>query len=140
MPMVNILSGGAHAGRRVDIQDFMVMPLGAGSFAEAMEMTAEVYLAAGALMKAAGKLAGVREQAAGQVHTQHRVGRVPQPSQPAVQRGGRRAGAWLAAQAEQGIDGQVGVGWWAVDKTHARSARGLCRPQLGRPKPARSHD
>ena len=62
LPEIQIFGGGAHAGRRVDIQDFMVMPLGAATFAEALEMTAEVYLAAGALMKAAGKLAGVADE------------------------------------------------------------------------------
>ncbi len=62
LPEIQIFGGGAHAGRRVDIQDFMVMALGANSFAEALEMTAEVYLAAGALMKAAGKLAGVADE------------------------------------------------------------------------------
>ena len=62
LPEIQIFGGGAHAGRRVDIQDFMVMPLGARTFAEAMEMTAEVYLAAGALMKQAGKLAGVADE------------------------------------------------------------------------------
>lgn len=62
LPEIQIFGGGAHAGRRVDIQDFMVMPLGAKSFAEAMEMTAEVYLTAGSLMKAAGKLAGVADE------------------------------------------------------------------------------
>ncbi|MBL8384702.1 MAG: phosphopyruvate hydratase [Burkholderiales bacterium] len=62
LPEIQILGGGAHAGRRVDLQDFMVMPVGARSFAEALEMTAEVYLAAGSLMKAAGKLAGVADE------------------------------------------------------------------------------
>ena len=62
LPEIQIFGGGAHAGRRVDIQDFMVMPLGASTFAQALEMTAEVYLAAGALMKAAGKLAGVADE------------------------------------------------------------------------------
>ncbi len=62
LPEIQIFGGGAHAGRRVDIQDFMVMALGATSFAEALEMTAEVYLAAGSLMKAAGKLAGVADE------------------------------------------------------------------------------
>ena len=62
LPEIQIFGGGAHAGQRVDIQDFMVMPLGAKSFAEALEMTAEVYLAAGSLMKAAGKLAGVADE------------------------------------------------------------------------------
>jgi enolase len=62
LPEIQIFGGGAHAGRRVDIQDFMVMALGAKSFDQALEMTAEVYLAAGSLMKAAGKQAGVADE------------------------------------------------------------------------------
>jgi enolase len=62
LPEIQIFGGGAHAGRRVDLQDFMVMALGAKSFAQALEMTAEVYIAAGSLMKAAGKLAGVADE------------------------------------------------------------------------------
>ena len=43
VPMMNILNGGAHADNNVDIQEFMVMPLGAGSFAQALQMGAEVF-------------------------------------------------------------------------------------------------
>jgi enolase len=62
LPEVQIFGGGAHAGRRVDIQDFMVMALGANSFAEALTMSAEVYRAAGELMDEAGKLQGVADE------------------------------------------------------------------------------
>lgn len=62
LPQVQIFGGGAHAGRRVDIQDFMVIAVGATSFAQAMEMTAEVYRAAGELMAARGALAGVADE------------------------------------------------------------------------------
>jgi enolase len=62
LPEIQIFGGGAHAGRRVDVQDFMVMPLGAASFDSALEMTAEVYRAAGELMRDAGKLAGVADE------------------------------------------------------------------------------
>lgn len=62
LPQVQIFGGGAHAGRRVDVQDFMVVATGARSFAEAMEMTAEVYRAAGALMQSRGALAGVADE------------------------------------------------------------------------------
>ncbi|MEX0958675.1 MAG: phosphopyruvate hydratase [Burkholderiales bacterium] len=62
LPEIQIFGGGAHAGRRVDIQDFMVMALGAASFAEALNMTAEVYHAAGKLMAEAGKLQGVADE------------------------------------------------------------------------------
>jgi enolase len=62
LPQIQIFGGGAHAGRRVDIQDFMIMCPSAGSFAEALDRTAEVYRAAGALMKEAGALAGVADE------------------------------------------------------------------------------
>ncbi|MGD2139504.1 MAG: phosphopyruvate hydratase [Burkholderiales bacterium] len=62
MPEIQIFGGGAHAGRRVDIQDFMIMPLAAASFAEALEITAEVYLAAGEIMREQGKLQGVADE------------------------------------------------------------------------------
>ena len=62
LPEIQIFGGGAHAGRRIDIQDLMVMPVGATSFAQALEMTAEVYRAAGELMRDAGKLAGVADE------------------------------------------------------------------------------
>jgi len=62
MPEIQVFGGGAHAGRRVDIQDFMVVPIGAKSFAQALAMVAEVYRAAGELMAAAGKLAGIADE------------------------------------------------------------------------------
>ena len=43
VPMMNILNGGAHADNNVDIQEFMIMPVGAGNFAEALRMGAEVF-------------------------------------------------------------------------------------------------
>src|SRR4029079_6275822 len=51
LPEIQIFGGGAHAGRRVDVQDFMVMAPKARSFGEALEWTAEVYRAAGILMR-----------------------------------------------------------------------------------------
>ena len=62
LPQIQIFGGGAHAGRRMDVQDFMVIATGAKSFEEAMEMTAEVYRAAGALMAGRGRLAGVADE------------------------------------------------------------------------------
>ncbi|WP_061963182.1 phosphopyruvate hydratase [Demequina aurantiaca] len=54
MPMVNILSGGAHAGRAVDIQDFLAVPVGAESFTEAIEQIARVRAACATLLDARG--------------------------------------------------------------------------------------
>lgn len=62
LPQIQIFGGGAHAGRRVDIQDFMIMCPAAENFAQALDWTAEVYRAAGALMKEAGTLAGVADE------------------------------------------------------------------------------
>jgi enolase len=62
LPQIQIFGGGAHAGRRVDIQDFLVVCPAAKSFAEALDWTAEVYRAAGALMKEAGTLQGVADE------------------------------------------------------------------------------
>jgi enolase len=62
LPQIQIFGGGAHAGRRVDIQDFLVVCPAAKSFAQALDWTAEVYRAAGALMKEAGTLAGVADE------------------------------------------------------------------------------
>jgi enolase len=62
LPEIQIFGGGAHAGRRIDVQDLMVMPVAAASFAEALDVTAGVYRAAGDLMRDAGKLAGVADE------------------------------------------------------------------------------
>lgn len=62
LPEIQIFGGGAHAGRRVDIQDFLVMPVGAASIDEALAMVAEVYRAAGQLMADAGRRAGVADE------------------------------------------------------------------------------
>jgi enolase len=62
MPQIQIFGGGAHAGRRVDVQDFMVVCPAARSFAQALEWTAEVYRAAGAIMQRRGRLYGVADE------------------------------------------------------------------------------
>ncbi len=60
--MIQIFGGGAHAGRRIDIQDFLIVPIGADSFDRAMVMTADVYAAAGRIMAARGALHGVADE------------------------------------------------------------------------------
>ena len=62
MPEIQIFGGGAHAGRRIDIQDLMVMATSAQTFEQAIEMTAEVYLAAGRIMAQSGRLQGVADE------------------------------------------------------------------------------
>ena len=62
LPEIQIFGGGAHAGRRIDIQDLLVMPVGAHSTDEALAMVADVYRAAGDLMTDAGRRAGVADE------------------------------------------------------------------------------
>ncbi|WP_310599801.1 phosphopyruvate hydratase [Desulfobulbus sp.] len=54
VPMMNILNGGAHADNNVDIQEFMILPAGAGSFAEALRMGAETFHALKSVLKKKG--------------------------------------------------------------------------------------
>lgn len=61
-PEIQIVGGGAHADRRLDIQDLMVMPVGAWTFGDALAIVAEVYRAAGTLLKESGSLAGVADE------------------------------------------------------------------------------
>ncbi|NNM01799.1 MAG: phosphopyruvate hydratase [Gammaproteobacteria bacterium] len=62
MPQIQIFGGGAHAQRRVDIQDFLVIPTGAGCFDQALTMVADVYRAAGAIMERRESRYGVADE------------------------------------------------------------------------------
>ncbi len=62
VPMMNILNGGAHADNNVDIQEFMVMPVGAESFAEALRMCAETYHTLKNVLKEKGLATGVGDE------------------------------------------------------------------------------
>jgi len=62
VPMMNILNGGEHADNNVDIQEFMIMPVGAKSFKEAMRMGAEVYHSLKNVLKEAGLATGVGDE------------------------------------------------------------------------------
>ena len=59
LPMVNVLSGGAHAGKAVDFQDFLVVPVGASSFSQAIEWAARVRAATAAIAQEAGQPVGL---------------------------------------------------------------------------------
>jgi enolase len=62
VPMMNILNGGAHADNNVDIQEFMVMPLGASSFREGLRMGAEVFHTLKKVLKGKGLNTGVGDE------------------------------------------------------------------------------
>ena len=62
VPMMNILNGGAHADTRVDIQEFMVLPWGADSFAEGLRWGTEVFHALRKILKGGGFLTGIGDE------------------------------------------------------------------------------
>ena len=62
VPMMNILNGGAHAANTVDVQEFMIMPVGAPSFKEALRQCAEVFHALAALLKSKGLATSVGDE------------------------------------------------------------------------------
>ncbi|MFI3242735.1 MAG: phosphopyruvate hydratase [Akkermansia sp.] len=61
-PMMNIINGGAHAPNNLDIQEFMIMPIGAASFSEALRMGTEVFHALAALLGADGHVTSVGDE------------------------------------------------------------------------------
>ena len=62
VPMMNILNGGAHAANTVDVQEFMIMPVGADSFRTALRMCAEVFHALASLLKSRGLATSVGDE------------------------------------------------------------------------------
>ena len=62
MPMMNILNGGVHAGNGLDVQEFMIVPVGAKDFRAALQMGTEVYHALAALLKKKGLSTGVGDE------------------------------------------------------------------------------
>jgi enolase len=62
VPMMNILNGGAHADTNVDVQEFMIAPIGAATFREALQQGAEVYHALKAVLKKKGLATGVGDE------------------------------------------------------------------------------
>jgi enolase len=62
LPEIQVFGGGAHAGGRLDVQDFMAVAVGAADYREALAWTAEVYRCAGRLLERAGRLQGVADE------------------------------------------------------------------------------
>lgn len=62
VPMMNIINGGKHADNNVDLQEFMVMPVGAATFADALRMSSEVYHALKGILKAKGLSTAVGDE------------------------------------------------------------------------------
>ena len=62
VPMMNILNGGSHADNNVDIQEFMIMPVGAVNFSECLRMNVEIYHALKGILKAKGLSTGLGDE------------------------------------------------------------------------------
>ena len=62
VPMMNIMNGGVHADNNVDLQEFMIMPVGAGSFAEGLRMCAEIYHTLKGVLKSRGLATAVGDE------------------------------------------------------------------------------
>ncbi len=62
VPLMNILNGGAHADNNLDVQEFMIVPIGFDSFAEALRAGTEIYCALGAELKKSGKSTAVGDE------------------------------------------------------------------------------
>ncbi len=62
VPMMNIMNGGVHADNNVDLQEFMIMPVGAGTFAEGLRMCAEIYHTLKGVLKARGLATAVGDE------------------------------------------------------------------------------
>ncbi|MEL6780606.1 MAG: phosphopyruvate hydratase [Cyanobacteria bacterium J06597_16] len=62
VPMMNVINGGEHASNNVDIQEFMIMPVGAGSFREALRWGAEIFAQLSKVLDAKGLLTGVGDE------------------------------------------------------------------------------
>lgn len=62
IPMMNILNGGAHASNNVEIQEFMIVPVGATSFSDALRMGSEIYHTLGGILKEKGLSTGVGDE------------------------------------------------------------------------------
>src|SRR5262249_16775771 len=59
LPMVNMISGGLHAGGNLDFQDFLIVPIGARTYRRALEMSADVYRCLGAVLREGGEEASL---------------------------------------------------------------------------------
>jgi len=62
LPEIQIIGGGAHAAQAIDVQDFLIMPVGARCYGECLEIAREVYRAAASVLRQRGMLAGVADE------------------------------------------------------------------------------
>ena len=129
LPEIQIFGGGAHAGRRVDIQDFMVVAPLARSFDQALEWTAEVYRAAGEIMAERGLLQGVADEGGFWPAFETNEAALDALMR-AIERAGFTPGREIAISldiaASEFHDGTAATGWRATDANSIRTAWRKC--------------
>ena len=96
MPMVNIISGGLHAGRQLDFQDFLVMPVGAESYREALRTVVAVYEATADVLRERGLSVLKADEGGFGPRARRRMQRRSNCSTYAVERAGLRIGDDIA--------------------------------------------
>jgi len=119
VPQMNILNGGKHADTRVDLQEFMVIPIGAGSFSEALRYGVEVFHALKSVLKGKGKQTSVGDEggyAPDLAHNEEAVQLILE----AIQRAGFRAGVDVAL----GIDAAASELFDAKSRTYRLAGEG----------------
>ena len=110
VPMMNILNGGSHADSNVDVQEFMIAPIGAATFSEALRQGAEVYHALKSVLKKKGLATGRRRR--GRLRARPRL----QPGRPRPDRRGREGGGLQAGQGHRARDGRRRVEFYDKKK------------------------
>ena len=111
VPMMNILNGGAHAANTVDVQEFMIMPVGAKSFREGLRWCAEVFHALAALLKSRGLATSVGDEggfAPDLKDTKEALRTLREAAEKAGYRMGRDIRIALDAAASELYDGESG--------------------------------
>jgi enolase len=115
LPMVNMISGGLHAGRNLDLQDFLILPVGAGSFRQALEWVVAIYHRLGELLRRGGFEGTLVGDEGGYGPRLKQNRQALEILVEAIDASGRRAGEDIAI----GLD---------VAATHLKSAGGYCLP------------
>ena len=105
LPMVNVLSGGAHAGRAVDVQDVLVIPLAATTFAEAIEHAARVRAGAAAELRERGYGTALVADEGGLAAPLASNDEALEVGMPRIERAGVEAALALDVAATQLVDG-----------------------------------
>ena len=128
LPEIQIFGGGAHADARVDLQDFMVVCPGAENFAQALDWTAEVYRAAGALMAAAGKRQGVADEGGWWPVSPTTRRRSRRWHSPSSGRGSAPASRWrsrsMSPPPSSAVTGPIACAWTSATTTVANGPSG----------------